>query len=216
MPLLRANDYLWLIGLGVVLPVAWYVILMRFTPLGCRDFTIGLASHAPFYARGAALILLSLCMLIQTANWRLAKRGGFVELRPGLLWPGWIVAIYVALYIPLVGLIRLAPNLKEIYLLCGLSALGVPILWLMWKLVALVFRPRHAALGSVMMCRMLFVAFLVGALVLLAMTPLLKMEERFWVAKDTIGGPARDGSSDTVLAARSAALFRERLLKAME
>lgn len=216
MPLLRRSDYLWLLGLGGALPLVWYVAIMRITPMGCRDFAIGLASHVPLYARVAGLFLLSVCMLWQTAAWRLAKRGGFIGMGSGLLWPGWVVAAFVALYLPVTGLARFAPKMPEIYLLCGLSALGVPLLWLLWQFGALVFRPRQAALGGVMLFRMLLPAFLLAAVGLLALTPLLKMEERTWVARDTVGGPALDGGTGCVLGARWQVLFCERLLKAME
>ncbi len=215
MPLLRPGDYLWLGGTGLVLPAVWYLGLMRLSPAGCRDYSIVLGDAIPFMGRWGGVLLLSLCLLVQTARWRLAKRGGFIGLRPAALWPGWLVAALAALFIPLTGLIRSKPDLDEEYLACACAVLGIPLLWLLWRAAALVFAPRHAALGGVMLCRMLLPLFLAGCMAMAGLALLLKAEERSWVARDTISRPDPEGSGMSLIEARAEREFRRQLAEAM-
>lgn len=215
MPLLRPGDYLWLGGMGLVLPAVWYLGLMRLSPAGCRDYSIVLGDAIPFMGRWGGVLLLSLCLLVQTARWRLAKRGGFIGLRPAALWPGWLVAALAALFLPLTGLIRLKPDLDEEYLACACAVLGIPLLWLLWRAAALVFAPRHAALGGVMLCRMLLPLFLAGCMAMGGLALLLKAEERSWVARDTISRPDPEGSGMSLIEARAEREFRRQLAEAM-
>lgn len=216
MPLLRPVDYLWLAGLGVALPLAWHVAWMRLSPFGCRDFNIFLAGCVPFLMRGLSLLLLSSCMLLLTARWRLALRGGFIALSPGVRWLGWGVAVYTALLVPLSGMIRYWPGAKPHELLTASSAWGLPLLWLLWQFFALAFRSREAALGGVVLWRFLLPVLVGASALMLAVMPPLKGEERTWVARDTISGPDPGGTENTVLGARYAKLFRQRLLDAMK
>lgn len=216
MPLLRPVDFAWVIGLGVVLPLAWQVGMMRFTPLGCRDLTIEFGDAIPVMGRVGGFLIFSLCMILQTARWRLAKRGAFFGLRPSALWPGWVIAIVPALFIPLTGLARYWPDLDEEYLACACAVLGVPMLWLLWRAASLAFGPRNAALGGVMLCRMVLPVLVLASVVMLGSTLLLKWEEKTWVARDKISLPDPSGSGLSIMETREQQWMRERLLKVME
>lgn len=216
LPLLRAVDFVWLIGLGIAFPLAWHVGIMRLTPFGCRDFGIVLGDAIPLLARAGGSLLLSLCLLAQAGRWRLAKRGGAFGLRPAALWPGWVVCGVAALVVPLSGLARYWPTLDEEYLACACAIMGVPLLWLLWRAGSLVFGPGHAALGGVLLCRMVMPALLLGSLLLLGLAPLLKQEERRWIARDTVSGPDSGGSELSRIDARSEEEIYRRLLEAME
>ena len=216
MPLLRPIDYLWVSGLGIALPLLWYVGWIRFTPLGYRDFTVGLEGFLPFGARIVAILAFSLCLLLQAARWRTAKRGGFVGLRPAALWPGWVVAGIAAAFLPVTGLVRYWPNLDEIYYLCPCAVLGFPLLWLLWRGASILFGPASAALAGVMLCRFLLPVLVLASFTLMSLMPLLKAEERRWMARDTISGPDPSGWVYTKLQARAEDHIRQRLLKGME
>jgi len=216
IPLLRTADFAWLVGLGIAFPLAWHVGIMGFTPLGCRDYGVVLGDAIPLLARAGASLLLSLCLLAQAGRWRLAKRGGAFGLRPAALWPGWVVCGVAALVVPLSGLARYWPTLDEEYLACACAITGVPLLWLLWRAGSLVFGPGHAALGGVLLCRMVMPALLLGSLFLLGLAPLLKQEERRWVARDSVSGPDPGGSGLSRIDARSEEEICRRLLEAME
>ncbi|QJE96303.1 hypothetical protein [Luteolibacter luteus] len=216
MPLLRPVDYLWVGGLGMVLPLLWYVAWIRFTPLGFRDLAVGLEDFLPFVVRLIAILLFSLCMLLQVARWRVAKRGGFLGLRPAALWPGWIMAGIAAITVPVTGLARYWPGLDEIYYLSPCAVLGFPLLWLLWRGGSILFGPVGAALPGVMLSRFLLPVLVLGSLVLVGLTPFLKDEERAWMARDTLSGPDPSGWFDTKLQADIERYVRQRVLQAME
>jgi hypothetical protein len=215
-PLLRPVDFAWVAGLGLLPPLAWHVVIVRFTPLGCRDFALTEWDMIPALAQAGGSFLFATCLLLQTARWRIAKRGGFLALRPPAFWPGWTVTLVAALFVPLPGLVRYLPKWQEEFLLFGSSVAGLPLLWLLWRGGSIAFGPRAAALGGVLTCRMLFPVFLTAAGLLLALMPLLKIEERHWVARDLVGGTDPAGSGLGKLEARTQAALRQQLLQAME
>jgi hypothetical protein len=215
-PLLRPVDFAWLAGLGIVVPLAWHVGVTRFTPLGCRDVALTEWDMIPAWSQAGGSFLLATCLLLQTSRWRIALRGGFLALRPPAFWPGWAAAAVAALFVPSLGAVRFLTKWEEEFLLLGSSAAGVPLLWLLWRGGAIAFGPRSAALGGVLSCRMLFPAFLAMAGLLLALLPLLKSEERRWVARDAVGGTDPAGSGLGLLEARTQSALRQQLLEALK
>lgn len=215
-PLLQRADFGWLAGLGIAVPLAWHVLVTRFTPLACRDFALTEWDMIPALSQAGGSVLLSACLLLQTARWRIARRGGFLALRPPVLWPGWAAAAVAALFVPSLGVVRYLTRWEEEFLLLGSTAAGLPLLWLLWRGGAIAFGPRAASLGGVLTCRLLFPAFLAMAGVLLTSMPLLKSEERRWVARDAVGGTDPAGSGLGRLKARTEAALRAELLEAMK
>lgn len=214
-PLFRPVDFAWLAGLGLALPLVWHVLITRFTPLACRDFAMTEWGMIPSFAQAGGSLLFATCMLLQTARWRLAKRAGILALRPQLLWPGWGAAAVAAVFAPCLGIVKHLTKWQEEFLLLGSTAAGIPLLWLLWRGGAIAFGPRSGSLGGVLTCRLVFPAFLAMAALLLALMPLLKSEERRWVARDTVGGTDPAGSGLGRLEARTQATLRQQLLEAM-
>lgn len=215
-PLLRPVDFAWLAGLGLVIPLAWHVLITRFTPLGCREFGLIEWDMIPTLAQAGGSFLFATCMLVQTARWRIARRAGFLALRPPRLGTGWLMALVAALFVAVIGGVRELPKWQEEFLLYGSAVAGIPLLGLLWRGGAIAFGPRAASLGGVLICRLLFPLFLLAAGGLIAAMPFMKMEERYWVARDTVGGTAPDGSGLGVLGWRAQAAFKQELLEAMK
>jgi hypothetical protein len=215
-PLLRPVDFAWLAGLGLALPFAWHVVIVRFTPLGCRDFALTEWDMIPSLAQAGGSFLFATCLLVQTARWRISRRAGFLALRPPGLGTGWLMAFVAALFVAVIGGVRELPKWQEEFLVYGSAVAGIPLLWLLWRGGAIAFGPRAASLGGVLTCRLLFPFFLIAAGGLLALMPLLKIEERRWVARDTVGGTDPAGSGFGVLAARLYSDIRQQLLEAVK
>jgi hypothetical protein len=213
-PMLRPADFAWVGGLGIALPALWHGAVTGGTPLGGRDLTIRVWEMKPLALQAAGSFLFASCLLVQSARWRLAKRGGFLGFRP-VLWPGWVMAAVAALFVPATGAVHYLPKWQEEYLNFGSAAAGLPLLWLLWRAFALILGPRGAALPGVLVCRMLVPAFLAAAAVLLAVTPLLKREEVKWITRTTLGVPDPAGSGWSAADARMAGWKRQRMLEAM-
>ena len=214
--LLRPSDFLWICGLGIALPAAWHVAVAGLSPLGCRDFTIAFEEMKPIALRAAGSFLFATCMLVQSARWRLAKRGGLLGFRPAL-WPGWAIAVIAALFVPAMGVVRYLPKgWGDEFVDSGSVAAGLPLLWLLWRSFALILCPRQVALPGVIVCRMLVPCFIGAGLLLLASASLLKREESKWVQRDPLAHPDPGGSGMSVADARFVEALRKGLLHAIE
>jgi len=211
--LLRPSDFAWICGLGIVLPAVWHVAVAGISPLGCRDYAIGFEEAKPIALRAAGSFLFATCMLVQSARWRLAKRGGLLGFRP-VLWPGWAMAAVAALFVPAMGVVRYLTKGQEEFVNFGSAAAGLPLLWLLWRSFALILSPRRVALPGVIVCRMLVPCFMGASLLLLGSAFLLKREESKWVQRDPLAN--LDSAGMSVPEARFAEEFRKQRLHAME
>jgi hypothetical protein len=216
IPLFKSVDVAWLGGLGILLPLVWHIGITRFTPLGCRHIGLMEWDMMPGLQQAGGSLLFSVCMLQQTLRWRLAKRMGLIGLRPPKLWTGWAVAAVAALFVPAIGLVILVPRQQEIFLVLGSSMAGIPLLWVIWRAGMTALQPQEAALEGVLLSRLLVPAYTVAAGVLLLAVAPLQKEERRWVAQDTLGGPATDGSLMQAIDARAIAGIRMALREAWE
>ena len=216
IPLFKAVDAAWVAGLGILLPLAWHIGITRFTPLGCRYLGLMEWDMMPGLQQAGGSLLFSACMLQQTLRWRLAKRMGLIGLRASKLWSGWTVAAVAALFVPAIGMVVMVPRQQETFLLLGSSMAGIPMLWLIWRAGMTALQPQEAALEGVLLSRLLVPAYTVAAgVLLLAVVPLQK-EERKWVARDTLGSPATDGSLMQAIDARTLAGIRAALREAWD
>lgn len=196
-------------------PLLWHVGIGRFTPLGWRDAGLSSASGPCFFLQAGASLLFAWCMLLQTARWRIAKRAGFVGLRSGGMWVGWTAAAVAGLFEAAVGIVRYVPR-KEEFMAFGSAALGLSLLWVIWRAGLAIFQPKESALGGVIACRLLVPMFTAAAaLCLLLMIP-LRGEEKKWVAQDRMGGPDPAGSLLQEMEARGLEDLRGKLREEWE
>ncbi len=218
MPLFRASDWAWLFGLGLAFPAAWWIGIVRLSPLGCRD--IGLTHFKimmqPWLSQSLGGLVFLLVMLVQTARWRWGKRGAFLALRAERLWIGWTMALVAALFIPVQGIVRYLPSHEMQFLLYGSAAGGIPLLWLLWQAGMGLFTPRENALGGQLTTRVLAPAWIAMSLVMLGVIPQLRKSERSWLARDELSKRDPEGTGYTMLERRRLDPIRERLLKALE
>lgn len=193
MPLFRWSDHLWIAGLGLVLPLVWYVGITRLTPLGVRDLALddddGVAIIVSAIQVSGALMFGAVAMLWAT-YWRWEKRGGFLCLRGGGVFLGWVLALLAAASIPAAGSVRFITFKDDdnlaMYLIgvSGLAVLG--LLWLLWIGILNLCTPKANALRANLVSRTVLGWYLVGALCLVAGAELLRFEERVWIARDTL------------------------------
>lgn len=187
-PLFTWKDRLWVIGLGCLAPVLWYLALTRWTPLGCRD--IG-EPHphvlvAPSIRMGASFLLAGV-LLLQASRWRIRRHLAFLGLESGRQSPGWIVAGIAALILPLAGAARWVPLAnRDEYLMGVAAACGVPMLWLLWQAGAMLFAPGSGSLRGVLQSRRLLLPLAVLCGLMLALQPLLMSIERHWLSLDEV------------------------------
>ncbi len=193
MPLFRWSDHLWIGGLGIVFPLVWYLGITRGTPLGMYDLSfedlneMALVVSAIQWA--GAFVMGAIAMLWAT-YWRWEKRGGFLCLRGGGVFAGWILALLAAASVPLAGMARFITFKDEetmaMFLVGagGLPAMG--LLWLLWIGIFNLCTPQTNALRANLVSRTVLGWYLVAGFVLVAGAELLRQEERYWMSKDTL------------------------------
>lgn len=189
MPLIRTSDRAWLFGLGLLFPAIWWFGITWYSPLGCRDIGLtffeikGFPMMQPWLSQGLGGLVLAYVLLVQTARWRLGKRGAFLSLRPPRMWIGWTMAVLAALFIPAQGVVRYLSADQDKFLLYGSAAGGIALLWLLWQAAMGLFAARENALGGQVLLRFLMPGVIVLALLLLGAMPLLRKSERKWGAE---------------------------------
>ncbi len=221
MPLWRGSDSVWLVGLGVVFPLLWWLGIVHASPLGCRDigltwFRLGqFPLMQPWLSQDLGGLVFAAVMIVQTVRWRWAKRGAFLALRPGRMWIGWTMALVAALFVPVQGIVRYLPAHQEKFLIFGSAAGGIPLLWLLWQAVVIVFLSRENSLGVQLLVRTILPAAAAMALLLLAAVPLLRKTERTWVAQDELTRRDPEGSGMSLLERRGNEPLRRTLREAL-
>ena len=185
-PFFQAFDRAWIFVLGVVLPVGFYLIITRLTPLGCRDIGLVHYSIPPALIQAAAALLLSLTLLLEAIRWRIGRRAGFLGLKSRWQWTGRGIAAITACLIPLSGAVRWTTGNGDDFLRPVAAACGIPLLWLCWQAGAVLFSPKDHALAGTLLVRRLIAPLLVLTSLLLACGPVLERTERAWLSRDTI------------------------------
>ncbi|WP_367870290.1 hypothetical protein [Luteolibacter sp. Populi] len=188
-PLFDGRDGLWLVGLGAIAPFAWYWMITRLTPLGCRDLGILHLDYPPGIMQGIAAILLLLVMIVQTGHWRIARRTAVLGLGMRHLWPGWIMAGFCALLVLAPGFGRWLdqPQIDDFIQAVSVSA-GFPLLWLLWRGGALVCGPNSNAVSGVIFSRAVIPPLILAAALLTGSHYFLLGAEKNWLARDTVTG----------------------------
>jgi len=158
--LLSPVDWLWIIGGGVLLPVAVMYSLMFFTPLGSWDTSAWMTSKIPYLIQPipsfVALALLMIIFPLLVARWRLRGKAAAMGFR-GRDLTGWLAVI---------ALLVFATSYKHVWpywVSYGFGALA-----LLWLLVvagrALFGRPRRL-LSRVVLSRIMLPVCATGVLV---------------------------------------------------
>ena len=180
--LFRANDWVWILGGGVLAPVLWYFAITRLTPFSAREWSM---RPSGFLLPAVQLGSLTVLMLVASsviASTRLATRAGFLGLNPRLPWLGWLAVILAALAILLVGALPLISELGNMLFFTGCTLAGLSLLWWVWGFARLFLGKR--SLRHATLARMMVPAWLFGMLVFALLMPVHYAEERHWIQQD--------------------------------
>jgi len=228
---LLVADWAWILGLGVVAPLAWHVLATRLPVFRAREISLCREGILVPTTQAAALLLLLLSALIQCSRWRLSRRLrvlGFGTRR--FAWGGWLPVTAAALALPAAGLPAFVespwvPDIASRVVFAGwppfvwifMPAAALLTLTLLW-LASLFFgvfaghgdrTPFRAAAAFV------FASACVPTvlILLLAASPAAKLEFRHWLARDPVlfVSPEYDGM--TKYEFKTAEYLRERTLR---
>jgi len=185
--LLRPVDRAWIIGLGVLLPIAVYLLCMRLPGLETRDFTLEHERFMPVLALIVGLLLSMILGIAEAVHWRLSRRAmiagfGWHGLKPGR----WIAAL-VLISMPaslMANKARLKWSLDWDWLeILYASLAALPLLWILWMCVAFFTGAVHRRLQRLVVVRAMLPYLILAALLAALAIPALHEEEKYWTRR---------------------------------
>lgn len=220
--LVLARDWLMILGLGVGMPVLYFLGVTRWTELGGRGMSLSSGSlrFAPDFPRlplglvqQIGLAWLVIYSAAAAACWRLGRRTRPFRLRTGISWSLLVPVACLAAFIPVSGWAALRQLPWPGVYAGWLGAIGVG-----WVVpVGLVFftgglrtQLRQGAVG-----RMLVPAYGFAALLAIGAAPIYKAAAYRWSAADTLMRRDRDHPADTIYQHKKAVESRKELRQAL-
>ncbi|MES2997290.1 MAG: hypothetical protein V4733_10825 [Verrucomicrobiota bacterium] len=193
--LLRTKDRAMIFMIGIGIPLLWYFLITRFTPLGAREFSPSHVASIPTGGQFAALGVSLVILLVVIGGWLLGKRGKALGLAGRRQWIGWLAAVMALACVPLFGAVNYALENWMIFTLCGVFA--VPVLWVLAGPVWFFIGNRGQVLRRSILARVVWPVWLAAAAVVSLLTLAMHVEERFWTKRDVLFSVPADSQSST-------------------
>lgn len=184
--LLRRDDWCWLFAVGVVLPVVWYVVISRFTPLSPREWSIRPVA-SPTLCQFVSLLLSLIISPVVIVDLLLAKRGAALGLARRRQWPGLVAAFAALAGVPLTGAIPVAGPLEPVFIVSSWAAIVIAVLWICTELAISVFGNHPSRLRLATASLTALPLFACCALLMALVVLIHRTEEKYWIRKDRLG-----------------------------
>ena len=215
--LFRWNDWLWILGGGILIPLLWYFAVTRLTPFSAREWSMRITG---FFLPAAQLVSLTVLIPVASAtiaSGRLAKRAEFLGLKPRQTWLGWVAVLSAALAIPLAGMIMEIRPLGGTLFLASCALSGVALLWLVWGFFCHALgKPPGGSLRRATLARMMVPAWVFGMLVFALLVPVHYAEERHWIQQDRLLEITAESPSMTRYERDLTAVLRKELMEKLD
>jgi hypothetical protein len=175
-------DWMWVMGIGVILPVLFVMGINRFTPLGGRDLSLfGMKFFLPL-AHFNTLLLLLLILPVLVSRWRLSQRCGSFGFVWRRAWMGWLAAGSSVAYMIIIGY---AAPLGLVAWMKAASAFHlISYLWLIVVIVRACFTKPARSVVSETVARVLVPAYAGAMLLMICLVPVFKVQEEYWFRRD--------------------------------
>lgn len=182
--LVGKRDCVWIALVGIGIPIVWYVVFTRFTPLGAREYSPMFMKMVPAVGQFGALLLTIGIFPLVLAGSVLAKRGRVLVLGTRRGWIGWVAVMFAFACVPLFGAVSYVPEKTFIGFVTGIAC--VPLLWAVAGAFLHFFGNRGEALRRGILARLAWPVWLSAAVVLSLFTFAQHAEERHWLKRDRI------------------------------
>jgi hypothetical protein len=182
LDLLRPADWAWLLSGGVLMPLLWYFVITRLTPLGAREWSLKSTDCLQAFGQFGSFVALMVVFPVVMSIRMLGKRGAVLGLAARRPWPGGLAVAAAALGIPAFGAVMWQTNDRLLLYAFLLPALAV--LWLLVGFCRNIFCRRVHALRRATLVRMVIPAWILGMLGFALAVPLHYAGERCWIQQD--------------------------------
>jgi hypothetical protein len=216
LDLLRPADWAWIMICGILLPVIWFYVITRLTPLGAREWSLRRLDFIPASGQFGSLAALLVIFPGVLASSRLCKRGAPLGLCARFRWIGKSAAVAAALAIPAFGAIELNIAGGRIPLIIACALLGFSVLWMLVEFGRNTLGLHLYALRRATLARMVHPAWIFGMLIMAVSAPLHYAEERFWIRQDKLFEITAEHPAPTRYEWEVTQVLRKELLEMME
>lgn len=175
-------DYLWILMLGVGLPLLWHQVV-RQSPRGGLDFSLQHGIEKLISPQWGLLAFMVLMATTLAVRWRVKRRLRGLDLGIGRSAFTWICLLLTAATMPLMPCWIENPSWPDESLLV---AGAVPALWFVVSLTRGLFMPVESIFGQLLVSRVTATSWLLACVVFAACAPVYYEVERHWVARDTL------------------------------
>jgi hypothetical protein len=180
--LLLPVDWIWIIGIGVVLPFLLVIGLTRFTSLGARDFSAAGMKFILPAAHYTALLLLVLMLPVLMARLRLRKRTVSLSFKWGKSWIGWISVAAILAHVVLIAFaVKSGSSGMKVTVA---SLLIVSEIWLFATVLRTAFSSPTRVLMAGTIARILIPTYATALLLMVWWVPALIAAENYWFGQD--------------------------------
>ena len=187
LQLLTYRDWLWIITLGVVMPITLYLLLQRLPWPGFRSRTIDEDRVSVMALQLAGLCLSLLLCTVEATRWRLAKRAWILGFGWRLLDAGPPFALFALSSIPFMSAVpKLAevPGMDNDWLEAAVAtALGLPLLWAIAILVSCYLKRSPRRLHRLILLRACTPVMALALVLAVISIFALHAEEKKWTAR---------------------------------
>lgn len=190
------RDWAWIIGAGVVLPIATMIFINRYTPLGGRDFSILYLEFLFPVTHFALLISALLATPVLIIRWRLAKIFRPIGVASRKSWIGW--ALLAIVFLAALITQPTAENVSNKIILNILKLLPTFLLLAIFiSACRALFGKRHLRISRAVAGNILIPTYSIAIILLCLLYPLLVISERNLIAQDTLMKFSPDSPSIT-------------------
>jgi hypothetical protein len=240
--LIRPGDHARVIGGGILLPFALWILITRFTPLGAREWSAGIHGMTVPVGQWLGTVVLMLLLPVLLVKRVLRNRAGFLGLgmqRPA--W-GWVTAVLIVVAILAYGAvipaskpdsghwgglygmqsefidldIMEADGPSQWLLLFSTGMISLGLLWILVSSGRAIFSAHDKMLERSLISRALVPAYVAGMLLMPMAAWLHYAEECHWVARDHWMEVSAESAPISIYEHRLAESYLERLRTAFE
>jgi hypothetical protein len=187
LQLLSGRDWLWILGLGALLPLALFLLLQWLPWPGLRSHTMTEENAMVMALQLAGLSLSFLLCTVEATRWRLAKRAWILGFGWRLLDAGPAFALFALVSMPFMSAVPTLATLPDMdgdWIEATIAtSLGLPALWALVILVACYLKHSPRRLHRLILLRacapVLAFALALSVLSIFA----IHAEERKWTAR---------------------------------
>ena len=181
------RDWLWIIALGVVLPVSLYLLLQRLPWPGFRTRTMDEERLYLMALQMAGLALSLLLCTVEATRWRLAKRGWVVGFGWRFLDAGPTFAVFALCSMPFISAMPTIddmPGIDGAWIEAAIAtALGLPGLWALMILVACYLKRSPRRLHRLLLLRACTPVMALALALAIVSIFAIHAEEKKWTAR---------------------------------